>query len=688
MAENRLQVTELDFDTIKSNLKSFLRQQTQFQDYDFEGSALSVLVDLLAYNTHYNAYYLNMVANEAFLDTALLRDSVVSHAKTLGYTPYSVTAPSATLNVTITSASSNTGELTIPRGYIFLSNQIDNRSYDFVVMQDTTVTKSNQQYFFEDLVVREGELVTYNFTYNQSSNPTSIFELPDADVDISTVTVSVRPSASNTDSSTFIRSTEIVNVGPTSEVFFLQETRNLKYQVYYGNDIIGKKLPDGAIVSVTYLLTGAETSNKATFFSASGSITDSLGELFTLITVQTVLNASGGSQRESIDEIKYSAPLQFATQNRLVTKTDYESYIRRNYPSVDSLSVWGGEDEDPPVYGKVFISLKPKENFFISETEKQRIIDEIIKPNAILSVSTEIRDPEFLFILLNSTVTYDPRKITITETALKSQIRNAILGYKTTNLDKFDSIFSASKLQDTVDNVNLKAILGTETSVRLQKRFTPSLGLRSNYTIDFDTPLIRGTLTDKLESTSFSTPDASGTTRTAFIEEVPQSFTGISEIQITNAGYGYISVPTVTISGDGVGATATAIIDQGRVTSIQINNRGFDYSRATVTISGGGGFSATATVRIDSSVGTLRTIYFDANANRQVINSSVGEINYLTGRITIRDINIIAVSTTDNLVRLTVGSEEGIIESTRSTIVTIDETDPASIVTGLVRSTI
>jgi hypothetical protein len=688
MAENRLQVTELDFDTIKSNLKSFLRQQTQFQDYDFEGSALSVLVDLLAYNTHYNAYYLNMVANEAFLDTALLRDSVVSHAKTLGYTPYSVTAPSATLNVTITSASSNTGELTIPRGYIFLSNQIDNRSYDFVVMQDTTVTKSNQQYFFEDLVVREGELVTYNFTYNQSSNPKSIFELPDADVDISTVTVSVRPSASNTDSSTFIRSTEIVNVGPTSEVFFLQETRNLKYQVYYGNDIIGKKLPDGAIVSVTYLLTGAETSNKATFFSASGSITDSLGELFTLITVQTVLNASGGSQRESIDEIKYSAPLQFATQNRLVTKTDYESYIRRNYPSVDSLSVWGGEDEDPPVYGKVFISLKPKENFFISETEKQRIIDEIIKPNAILSVSTEIRDPEFLFILLNSTVTYDPRKITITETALKSQIRNAILGYKTTNLDKFDSIFSASKLQDTVDNVNLKAILGTETSVRLQKRFTPSLGLRSNYTIDFDTPLIRGTLTDKLESTSFSTPDASGTTRTAFIEEVPQSFTGISEIQITNAGYGYISVPTVTISGDGVGATATAIIDQGRVTSIQINNRGFDYSRATVTISGGGGFSATATVRIDSSVGTLRTIYFDANANRQVINSSVGEINYLTGRITIRDINIIAVSTTDILVRLTVGSEEGIIESTRSTIVTIDETDPASIVTGLVRSTI
>ena len=233
MAENRLQVTELDFDTIKSNLKSFLRQQTQFQDYDFEGSALSVLVDLLAYNTHYNAYYLNMVANEAFLDTALLRDSVVSHAKSFGYTPYSVTAPSVTLNVTITSASSNTGELTIPRGYIFLSNQIDNRSYDFVVMEDTTVTKSNQQYFFEDLVVREGELVTYNFTFNQSSNPKSIFELPDENVDISTVTVSVRPTAANTDSSTYTRSTEIIDVGPTSEVFFLQETRNLKYQVFF-----------------------------------------------------------------------------------------------------------------------------------------------------------------------------------------------------------------------------------------------------------------------------------------------------------------------------------------------------------------------------------------------------------------------------------------------------------------------
>jgi len=685
MAENRLQVTELDFDIIKNNLKSFLQQQSQFQDYDFEGSGLSVLVDLLAYNTHYNAYYLNMVANEAFLDSALLRDSVVSHAKTLGYTPYSVTAPTATINITMTSTSSNTGELTLSKGYIFLSNQIDNRSYDFVVMEDTTVTKSNSEYLFEDLSVKQGELITFNFTHNESSNPKSIFEIPDANVDISTVTVSVRPSASNTDSTTYVRSTEIVDVGPTSEIFFLQEARNLRYQLYFGNDIVGKKLPDGAIVSVTYLSTNGETANKANFFSASGSLTDSLGELFTEINVQTVSNASGGSQRESIDEIKYSAPLQFATQDRLVTKTDYESYIRRNYPSVDSLSVWGGEDEDPPVYGKVFVSLKPKENFFISETEKQRIIDEIIKPKAILSVSTEIRDPEFLYILLNNTVTYDPNKITITEAALRTQIRNVILGYKTTNLDKFDSVFSLSKFQDAIDNVNLKAIVGTETFVRLQKRFRPTLGTRSNYTIDFDTPLIRGTLTDKLESTSFSTPDASGTTRTAFIEEVPQSFTGISSIEITNAGYGYTSTPTVTISGDGVGATATATIDQGRVTSIQIVNRGFDYSRATVTISGGGGFSATATATIDSSTGTLRTVYFDADANRQVINPSIGQINYVTGRITISDLNISAVSTTDGLVRLTVGSEEGIIESSRSTIVTIDQTDPASITTELVK---
>ena len=680
---DRLRVTELDFDTIKTNLKAFLQQQNQFTDYDFEGSGLNILLDILAYNTHYNAYYLNMVANEAFLDTALLRDSVVSHAKSFGYTPYSKRASIATINFTANSASNTSSTLTIPSGFAFLSNQIDGKSYNFVVLDDTTVTKANSQFVFENLDIYEGQLITYNFTHNELNNPKQIFVLPDENIDTTTLKVTVAPSSSNTAVTTYTKVTEILDVGATSEVFFLQENRNGKFEIYFGNDIVGKKLPDGAIVAATYLVTNGKDADKANNFVATTGLTDSLSESLTTFVINPVSAAAGGADRETVDEIKYSAPLQYVTQNRLVTKKDYESYIRRNYPSLDSLSVWGGEDEDPAVYGKVFVSLKPKENFFISETEKQRIIDDIIKPKAILSVATEIRDPEYLYVLLNNFVKYDPKKTTFPVTTFRTQIRNAILNYKETYLDKFNGIFALSKLQDAIDNVDLNAIVGSETEVRIQKRFTPTLGTRTNYTVNFNTSLHRGTLTDKLTSTEFSTYDASNILRTAQIEEVPQSFTGISAIEIVNAGYGYTTTPTVTISGDGTGATAEAVLSQGRITSINITNRGFDYTRATVTISGGGGFSATAVAVIDSKIGTLRTIYYDANAERQVIDSSVGEINYDTGVITINDLNIVSVGTTDGLVRLTIGSDDGIIESYKNVIVTIDDTDSAAISTTL-----
>jgi hypothetical protein len=474
---DRLRVTELDFDTIKTNLKSFLQQQSQFTDYDFDGSGLSVLLDILAYNTHYNAYYLNMVANESFLDTALLRDSVVSHAKSFGYTPYSTTAPVAVINFTANSGTSTTSTLTIPEGYSFLANQIDGVSYNFIVLNDTTVTKSNSQFVFENLEIYEGQLITYNFTHSEQTNPKQIFTLVDENVDTATIKVTVTESSSNSSATTYSRFTELLDVGPTSEVFFLQETRNNQYQVYFGADIIGKKIPDGAIVSITYLVTNGSAAQKADGFVPRQTLTDSLGESLTDFDVDVIDVAAGGAARESVDEIKFSAPLQYVTQNRLVTIKDYESYIRRNYPSIDSLSIWGGEDESPPIYGKVFISLKPKTNYYISETEKQRIIDEIITPKAILSVSSEIRDPEFLYILLNTTVKYDPKKTTASTTTIQNQVRNAILLYRNTNLNKFNSTFSLSRLQDEIDGVDTNSIVGSETSVRLQRRVIPTLSL-------------------------------------------------------------------------------------------------------------------------------------------------------------------------------------------------------------------
>jgi hypothetical protein len=369
----------------------------------------------------------------------------------------------------------------------------------------------------------------------------------------------------------------------------------------------------------------------------------------------------------------------------LVTFKDYETYILNNYPNIDSISVWGGEDNDPPVYGKVFISMKPKENYFISEAEKQRIIDEIIKPKAIIAVQSEILDPEFLFILVDVEAQYDARKTTSTEAILKERIRNSIVNYSDTFLNKFASKIIDSKLETAIDSVDLNAIIGNEIKIRVQKRFEPELNTPQSYIVRFNVPLHRGTIADRLSSTEFDIIDNDGVRRTVFYEEVPQSFTGISSVEITNPGVGYTSAPTVTITGDGTGATAEAIIVNGSIQSIRVVNRGIDYTRAIVTISGGGGYGAEATATIDAAVGSLRTIYYDTNAQRQIVNSSAGTINYNTGEINLNDINILSVSSADGLIRLTIEADEGIIESARNTIITVDETDPISIVVNLTK---
>jgi hypothetical protein len=682
---DRLRVTELDFDAIKQNLKNFLKQQSEFTDYDFDGAGLSILLDILAYNTHYNAYYLNMVANESFLDTALLRDSVVSHAKTLGYTPYSTRAPVAIVNFTIDSTTTTPATATLPEGYAFLSNQIDSKAYNFVVLNDTTVTKSNTQFFFENLQIFEGQLITYSFIYDQGSNPKQVFTLPDTNIDTTTIKVVVNPSSSNTATATYTKVTDVLDISSTSEVFFLQEERDGNFQIYFGNDVVGKALPDGAIVSVTYLVTAGTEANKANNFVATATVVDSLNNGLSDFTITPVSAASGGADRESVDNIKFSAAARFSTQNRLVTFKDYETYILNNYPNIDSISVWGGEENEPPIYGKVLISMKPKENYYISEAEKRRIIDEIIKPKAIIAVQAEILDPEFLFILVDVEAQYDARKTTNTEAILKERIRNAIINYSNTFLNKFASKIIDSKLETAIDSVDTNAIIGNEIEIKVQKRFEPELNTPQSYNIKFNVPLHRGTVADRFSSTEFDIVDSDGIRRSVVFEEVPQSFTGISSVQVTNPGTGYTSTPTVTITGDGIGATAEAVVVNGTIQSISVTNRGIDYTRAIATISGGFGFGAEASVIIDAAVGSLRTIYYDTNAQRQIVDSSAGTINYNTGEVNIDDINILSVSSADGLIRLTIEADEGIIESARNTIITVDETDPVSIVVNLTK---
>ena len=678
MANARLQISDLDFDQIKTNLKAYLKQQSQFQDYDFDGAGLNILLDILAYNTHYNSYYLNMVANEAFLDTALLRDSVVSHAKTLGYIPFSVTAPRAIVNVTVNSGTTTPETLTIPKGFTFSSNLIDSLSYNFVVLEESTVTKSNTSFFFEDLEIYEGSLVSYVFNYTENSNPKSVFVLPDNNIDTKTISVSVSPNVGNTSTQVYNQVTDILDITSTSEAYFLQESKNGNYEIYFGDGVIGKALNDGAVVTVTYLVTNGVAANQTDGFIAAAPI-----GAYSDIVIDVVDVASGGATRETVDSIKYSAAAQYATQNRLVTTSDYESYIKSKYPSIDSLSVWGGEDETPKVFGKVYISLKPKTNYFISETEKQRIIDEIINPKAIVSVSAEIRDPEFLYLIVESLVQYDPKKTSLDEGTIRNNIRQAILDFRDTNLNKFAGTFVLSKLQDAVDSTNGEAIIGSETVVRVQRRFKPKLNESASYTIQYDVPIQRGTLVDKLTSTQFTVFDIAGVARAAQFEEATQSFTGISSIQVTNPGVGFTTAPTITITGDGSNATAEAVIVNGKIQSINITNRGTDYTRATISITGGNGFGAEAVVVIDGKTGTLRTVYFDSLAQRQIINSNAGTINYDTGEIIINDIRFLSVNSDDGLIRLTIEAEKGIIESKKRNILTIDETDPTAISTIL-----
>ena len=682
---DRLRVTELDFDTIKLNLKTFLNQQSQFTDYDFEGSGLNVLLDILAYNTHYNAYYLNMVANESFLDTALLRDSVVSHAKTLGYLPHSMKAPNATINFLVSSPNTTDGTLTIPAGYSFLSNQIDSKVYNFVVLEDTIVTKANSSYYFENLDISEGQLITYSFNHNQTSNPKQTFLLPDNNIDTTTIKVGVSSSPTTTNIEIYSLVTDILDIKNDSSVYYLQETKNGQYQIYFGNGIVGKSLPDGSVVSITYLVTNGTSANKANNFVGALTLSDSLSQTLTNFTVTPISAAAGGSERETVDSIKFSSTAQFSTQNRLITTKDYESYLTKNYPSIDSISVWGGEEETPRAYGKVFVSLKPKEDYYISETEKRRILTEIIAPKAIVSVETIIRDPEYLYLLVSNYVQYNKNKTTQNAEGIKNSIKNAILLYNQTYLNKFGATFVLSKLQDSVDGVDLNAILGSETILRLQKRFEPDLTISASYVINFNSVLYRGTLTNRMTSTEFDVFDRTGTRRTVILEEVPQSYTGVSSVQVTNRGAGFITNPTVTITGDGIGATATATIVNGGLDSITLTNRGSGYTRAVATLSGGdGGYGASAIVILDARYGNLRTIYFDDLAQRQVVQEDVGTIDYNLGIVTLNDLRILSVVSTDGLIRLTIQSERGIVTSNKSTIITIDSTDTSSIVTNLV----
>ena len=474
MASNKLTVSDLDFDSIKTNLKTFLQSQSEFQDYNFEGSGFAILLDLLAYNTHYLGFNANMLANEMYLDSADIRKNIVSLAKMLGYTPTSAKSPTASLNILINNASG--ASVTMSKGTIFTSS-INGNSYQFVTNQIHTLTPLNGVYQFSNIPVYEGTLTTFKYTVN-TSDPDQRFIIPSANADTTTLKVQVQNSSGDTTTSTYSLATSITSLDSTSRVYFLQEVEDGKFEIYFGDGVIGKSLSDGNIVIMEYIVTNKTESNGASNFALSGSI-----ETFSDVSITAASVAQGGSEPQTKESIRYNAPLQYSSQDRAVTTGDYETKVLELYPNAQSVSAWGGEDDETPVYGVVKIAIKAASGSTLTDATKKSIVSQLRKYN-VASVRPVIVDPETTSIILTSNIKYDEKATTKTFDTLKSEITTAISNYNTNTLQKFDGVFRHSKVTGLIDDVD-NSILSNVTSLLIRKIFTPTISSSTRYDIYF-----------------------------------------------------------------------------------------------------------------------------------------------------------------------------------------------------------
>ena len=474
MASNKLVVSDFDFDNIKSNLKTFLQNQPEFSDYNFEGSGFAVLLDTLAYNTHYLGFNANMLVNETYLDSADIRKNIVALAKMIGYTPSSVRAPVSTIDITVNNASGSS--ILMNKGTTFTSS-VDGTSYNFITNEDITITPSNGVYKFSDVNLYEGTLVTFKYTVD-STDTDQKYIIQNLNADTSSLKVTVQNSVSDSTLNTYTLATGLRNITDTSKIYFLQETDNGKFEVYFGDGVIGKKLEDGNIVILEYIVTNKDEANGAKTFELAGSI-----GTFNNVTISTKANAQGGSEAETKESIRFNAPLQYTSQDRAVTSTDYESIVKTLYPNALSVSAWGGEDDETPVYGVVNIAIKAASGSTLTETTKASIVKGLI-PYNVASVRPTIVDPETTSIVLSSVAKYDKKGTSKSADTIKSEIVTAVTNYNTTTLQKFDGVFRFSKLTGLIDDVDTN-ILSNITTINMRKNFTPTIASSTKYDVYF-----------------------------------------------------------------------------------------------------------------------------------------------------------------------------------------------------------
>ena len=688
-ANSSIQITDLDFNTIKNNFKNYLRSQDTFKDYNFEGSGMSVLLDVLSYNTQYNAYYLNMVANEMFLDSAVQRSSVISQAKLLNYTAKSAIAPTAEVSVVFNNVTD--GSLTLPAGSSFLSSAIDSVNYNFVNSDSYTVNAVNNTVTFPNVKIKQGVIGSYSFSVDLTTNPSQTFEIPNETIDLTTLKVSVQNSTSDTSYEIYNRNTNYLTLSSDSKVYFIQESLKNTYEIYFGDGVLGKKLVDGNIVNITYLSTEGLSGAGANSFVLMDTISG-----YAATSVNSILQASQGGDKESIDSIKFQAPKSYAAQGRAVSKNDYITAIQQNSLGIsfDAVNVWGGEENNPPVYGQVFISLKPAGTYSLTTTQKQRIIAEVIKPISVLTVTPTIVDPDYTYIKLTLNIYYNPSLTSQTSAQIQEGIKTAVYNFASTTLNTFNSTFNSYELLNTIQSYS-NSIITSEYQVQLQKKFFPNLTTPTTYNLYYNTPIEKGIYLSgigSLPALQFRDPSNLATIIDGiYVEELPTSTYGIDTIDVLNPGFGYQSTPTVTIVGDGTGATAHAIVSGGSIKNIVVDNAGVNYTSAMAVITAAAGDTTgllgTATVKLLGRYGTLRSYYNNTSQIKTIFSSNIGVVDYTNGVITFNSFGPIDVDNPLGQLTITANPTTSIISSTYNRIITIDPYDANAIIVNIIAKT-
>ena len=492
MATN-LNVTELDFADIKNNLKNFLKQQSEFSDYDFDCSGLNVLLDVLAYNTHYNAMNAHYSLNESFLDSAQIRGNVVTRAKLLGYTPRSVLSPRATVNIVVNIAGeigTIPSELTLNRG-TKLNTIVGGEEFEYVVLETQQAILSGTLYTFTNVPIAEGSIRELKYRVDNDIENQK-FQLSDYNSDTSTLRVRVQSNEESSNFEIYTPFETLRGLDSTSKVYYLQENPSGYYEIYFGDGVTGFKPSNNNIVTIDYVITEGTESNGANSFS----MVDNIGG-FGTISVTTVTNAIGGVEAETTESIRFNAPLTFIAQNRAVTADDYSAIIKKEFTNIDSISTWGGEDNDPPDYGKVYIAIKPLLADNLTTAEKTDITGAILKGKNVVSITPEIVDTNYTHLELDVAFKYNPNLTDRSSVELQSVVRDTISDYNFNNLNKFDGVFRHSQLTSAIDNSD-PSILNTIVRPRMFQNITPANNADNNFSLSFVAPFFQSG-----DSTSF-----------------------------------------------------------------------------------------------------------------------------------------------------------------------------------------